>query len=920
VGASDSTTFAGSHTITQDDMDSGLVYNLATVTALDPKENQVTDTSSDPTPCEVCPIDPQCPDCTITKLFQAPDISITKDGDWVDLNQDGITNVGDIISYSFVIKNTGNVTLYQVMVSDVNAEITGETIASLAVGATNSTSFSGSHIITQDDIDDGIFYNLATVTALDPKGNPVTATSSDPTPCDLCPTLFSCPTCTITPLTPSPALSVIKTTTTESFSVVGDIINYKITVINTGNQTLYQIAVKDPLTELDATIETLEPQGIVEYLQSYTVTQEDLDRGSVINIATANGFNPKEVPVSGTDDEIVNENPNSIDAVDDDAGTIASYHQTIPNFINVLSNDNLNGMPVNEENIILTTIESNPFMQLNPNGSLDILPNSPVGTQTLTYQICEKLNTTNCDTAVVSVTIGAPLTCSVVLDSAASCFEESNGMATATAIGGNGQNTYLWDNGETTQQAVILTVGLHTVTITDKLGYKTTCSVNVTINDTEPPTITCPENITQSTDQGSCTATVTYSVPLGRDNCTAQTTIQIAGLPSGAAFPEGTTTNIFEVTDASGTKTTCSFDVIVINNSKPIIESLPDLTTVYCPAEPQFAQAIATNICGKSVSLTYSDEVKNEDCPGNYSITRTWTATNSNGISSIATQTINVADNSAPKLAGVFQNIIEADCNEIPPIPKLEFEDDCAGLAQVILPSTIENIINKTADSYTIIRDWIVSDVCGNTQVYTQTVNVKVKDGLSIQEYEACNADAAEINLQELIPEEYKGLGKWKDPDNSGGLLSDLDGTFSAFKIPLGRYLLEYVIDDASCPRVNQVSVNVTDDCAVLGCGEIIIHDFFSPNEDGYNDFFKIENITDPCYQSNSVKIFNRWGALVYQTDGYDNNVKVFRGISEANVTVNQNAELPSGTYYYLLEYTLEDKPYKKGGYLYLSR
>jgi hypothetical protein len=40
--------------------------------------------------------------------------------------------------------------------------------------------------------------------------------------------------------------------------------------------------------------------------------------------------------------------------------------------------------------------------------------------------------------------------------------------------------TYLWDNGETTAQATALTAGLHSVTVTDNLGYTTSCQVTIT--------------------------------------------------------------------------------------------------------------------------------------------------------------------------------------------------------------------------------------------------------------------------------------------------------------------------------------------------------------------------------------------------------------------------------------------------------
>ncbi|PKB18923.1 gliding motility-associated C-terminal domain-containing protein [Flavobacterium sp. 5] len=343
-----------------------------------------------------------------TFIISESSINITKDGNYVDSNQDGITNVGDTVKYNFVVTNTGTVDLTNVIVTDNNAAITGGPIPTLPVGASDSTTFSGSYVITQGDINTGYVYNLATVIAKDPEEKPVTDTSSDPTPCTICTINPDCTDCTITELEQTPRLVVIKTATTASYSKVGDIINYTIIIKNMGNQTLHQIIVKDPLTGLDTTIAILEPGASSEYSQSHTVIQNDLDIGSVTNVARADGFTPNETPIGASDDEIVNEKTNPIDAVDDNAGTIVGVNQITPNVINVLTNDVLNALAVNLADVFLTTVTSNPFLQLNPDGSIDVLPDAPVGTQTMTYQICEKLNNTNCDTAVVTVTIEAP--------------------------------------------------------------------------------------------------------------------------------------------------------------------------------------------------------------------------------------------------------------------------------------------------------------------------------------------------------------------------------------------------------------------------------------------------------------------------------------------------------------------------------
>jgi gliding motility-associated-like protein/uncharacterized repeat protein (TIGR01451 family) len=293
-------TVTGTYTLTQADVDLGIVINSATALGKDNENKDVTDISG-------TAIDNDTP--TETPLTQISSIVITKDGTYVDTNNDGITNVGDNVVYNFVVTNTGNVTLTNVTVSDPVITITGGPIA-LAAGASDTSTFSGIYAITQADIDAGVVYNLAIVSGNPPIGeDPTSNSSTDPTPCTTCPVNPECPTCTITPLIQNPVLEVIKTatvtsngTTTDVYSFVGDIINYTIEVKNLGNVTIYQIVVTDPLTGLNTTIESLAPgESYPAFSESYTITKSDLANDSVTNTANANGKLLDGTPVNGSD-------------------------------------------------------------------------------------------------------------------------------------------------------------------------------------------------------------------------------------------------------------------------------------------------------------------------------------------------------------------------------------------------------------------------------------------------------------------------------------------------------------------------------------------------------------------------------------------------------------------------------------------
>lgn len=113
-----------------------------------------------------------------------------------------------------------------------------------------------------------------------------------------------------------------------------------------------------------------------------------------------------------------------------------------------------------------------------------------------------------------------------------------------------------------------------TCTATDASGLTASCQFTVTVNDTQPPAIACSADIVADFDPAVNGAVVTYTAPAGTDNCPGATTTQIAGLPSGATFPVGTTTNTFRVTDASGNTAQCSFKVTVAITSIIGLESV----------------------------------------------------------------------------------------------------------------------------------------------------------------------------------------------------------------------------------------------------------------------------------------------------------------------------------------------------------
>ncbi|KAA3623921.1 MAG: HYR domain-containing protein [Bacteroidetes bacterium] len=184
-----------------------------------------------------------------------------------------------------------------------------------------------------------------------------------------------------------------------------------------------------------------------------------------------------------------------------------------------------------------------------------------------------------------------------------------------------------------------------TLTVTDNNGNTATCTASVTVEDNVPPDITCPNSIAVAATSPSG-AIVNYTTPVGTDNCTP-ITVQTTGLPSGATFPIGTTTNTFDVTDQEGTNFNCAFNVIVTGLAPDIV--CPANISVntdpgQCGAIVSFAATDNTGI--PASSITYSQDPGTSFPVGTTTVTAT--ATNAVGTDQCSF-TVTVTDNTPPE-------------------------------------------------------------------------------------------------------------------------------------------------------------------------------------------------------------------------------------------------------------------------------
>jgi uncharacterized repeat protein (TIGR01451 family) len=229
----------GTYVLTQGDVDAGQVDNTATADSDDTEP--VTDDETVP-------------------LTTRADLSLAKTGTFNDESQDGSAQVGETISYDFLVTNTGDVTLTNIAVTDpLVSPITcpsGNPIPSLAPGA--SETCTGSYTINQADVDAGSRDNTGTGDS--DQTPPVTDDETVPLP-------------------QGSDLTVVKSSQTASIGAPMTVF-YSYLVSNAGDTTLTGIALTDD--NIDATVTCgdvtlLAPGGSFICSAAHTVTQGEID-------------------------------------------------------------------------------------------------------------------------------------------------------------------------------------------------------------------------------------------------------------------------------------------------------------------------------------------------------------------------------------------------------------------------------------------------------------------------------------------------------------------------------------------------------------------------------------------------------------------------------------------------------------------
>ncbi|MFF2956586.1 CARDB domain-containing protein, partial [Kitasatospora sp. NPDC057965] len=159
-------TCSGSYVVTAADATAGSVTNHATANGLDPQDR---------------PVQSPPAQTTVTVKGVTSSLSLTKEAD-----TPGPVHPGDTITYTYTVTNTGTTTLTDLTISDDRVSDISCAATTLAPG--QSTTCTGSYVVTEQDAKEGHVTNRATANAFDPDCRPVQSP-----PVELCITVEECP-------------------------------------------------------------------------------------------------------------------------------------------------------------------------------------------------------------------------------------------------------------------------------------------------------------------------------------------------------------------------------------------------------------------------------------------------------------------------------------------------------------------------------------------------------------------------------------------------------------------------------------------------------------------------------------------------------------------------------------------------------
>ena len=606
------------------------------------------------------------------------------------------------------------------------------------------------------------------------------------------------------------------------------------------------------------------------------------------------------VTVSGTTTSTTT--PTTIEAVNDGVTTITSTTGgTTPS---VLTNDKLNGVPnPSISSVTLTWNTATPIgFTLNPNGTITVAPNTPAGTHTISYTICAVASPTVCSTASIVVTISGTTTSTTT----PTTIEAVNdGVTTITSTTGGTTPSVLTNdklNGVPNPSISSVTLTWNTTTPT---GFTLNPNGTIRVAPNTPAGIhTISYTICAVASPTVCsTASIVVTVSGTTTNTTTPTTIEAVndGVTTITSTAGGTTPSVLTNDKLNGVPNpSISSVTLTWNTATPTGFTLnPDGTIRVAPNTPAGTHTISYTICAvasptvcstASIVVTVSGTTTSTTTPTtieavNDGVTTITSTTGGTTPSVLANDKLNGVPNPSISSVTLTWNTATPTGFTLNPNGTIAVAPNTpAGI------HTISYTICAVASPTVCSTASIVVTVSGTTTSTTPVLPIAVDDRSTT----AINTPVVVNVLGNDTPNGATTPNVVTNPAN-GTVVVNLDGSIE-YRPNTGFEGIDTFVYEI-CNTDGCASATVTID--VLN--KIVPYNAMSVDGDGKNDHFHIAGIER--YPNNVVRIYNRWGVKVFETEGYDNVTRVFRGISNGRVTIEQAEKLAQGTYYYVIEY-----------------
>ncbi|MFV5686982.1 hypothetical protein ACM55I_16260, partial [Flavobacterium sp. GB2R13] len=285
-----------------------------------------------------------------------------------------------------------------------------------------------------------------------------------------------------------------------------------------------------------------------------------------------------------------------------------------------------------------------------------------------------------------------------------------------------------------------------TWTATDVCGNTASKAQVITVQDKTAPVLSeTPADVT-----AECSAVLAASTLTAIDNCDAAPVVTFEEVRTdGNCASNYTLTRTWTATDVCGNTASKAQVITVQDKTAPVLNEAPADVTAECSAVPAAATLTATDNCDAAPVVTFEEVRTDGNCASNYTLTRTWTATDVCGNTASKAQVITVQDKTAPVLSEAPADVT-AECSAVPAAATLAATDNCDA-APVVTFEEVKTNGNCTSN-YTLTRTWTATDVCGNTASKAQVITVQDKTAPVLSETPAdvtaeCSAVPAATTL-----------------------------------------------------------------------------------------------------------------------------------------------------------------------------